>query len=425
MTPRDGMTGPLRYREFRLLFFGQLVSNLGDWLDFLALLVLIAYVWHDGAAALAAVAVVLAVPWIVVAPLAGVWADRLPKRAAMIGCDLSRAVVVLGLVFAPNLAVLLVLVALKTTLSTLFSPAEQATIRTVVPEDQLFSANALSQLALQATKVLGPALGGVLVGLSSPRTAFGVDAATFVVSAAILSRMRPIESLAATAAADDEEEEPSFWQELREGMAYVVSRRALVVAIGGISLATFLLLAFDTLSPLAFMQLGVGRTLFGLAVAAIGLGGALGATVIGRSGNRFNPFVLLGAGKIAVGGLVAFIGFVLLTHAHVPRLVWVAVLFSVGFAAAGILVSAPTIIQMETPAALMGRVSATAGAVPTVFQIAAPIVGAAVASWQSVGFVFATAGGGLALVGAGVLILRPPVGIGVASSPPPATPSER
>ena len=60
-----GMTAPLKLREFRLLFPAQVASNIGDWLDYLALAVLIAYVWEDGPGALAALAVVLAVPWIV------------------------------------------------------------------------------------------------------------------------------------------------------------------------------------------------------------------------------------------------------------------------------------------------------------------------------------------------------------------------
>src|SRR6185503_10480397 len=100
--------------NFRLLFSAQVVSNLGDWLDFLALAVLIAYVWHKGPGSLAALAIVIAVPWIVVAPFSGVLADRWPKRATMIGADLARAAIVIGFVFAPNVPVLLALVCLKT-----------------------------------------------------------------------------------------------------------------------------------------------------------------------------------------------------------------------------------------------------------------------------------------------------------------------
>jgi len=411
----EGMTAPLRQREFRLLFSAQLVSNLGDWLDYLALAVLVAYVWEYGPAALAALAVVIAVPYIFVAPLAGVFVDRWPKRAVMIGADLARAAAVLGLVFAPNLGVLLVLVALKTTFATLFNPAEQTAIRLLVPESQLHAANALSQLVVQSTKVIGPAIGGLLVAATGPRTAFAVDAGTFVASAAILTRLRPLHVPAVEAEPGEELEEAAggYRRELREGFAYILGRRALVVAIGSFSAAVFLLLAFDALSPLAFKELGVGRAVFGLAIGAIGLGGVLGAVAVGRYGGGVNPFIVMGGAKIVIGGLVALLGGALLGDLDAPPAVWVPVLLVIGLASAGVLVSAPTIIQLETPPRLMGRVSTTATSIPTGFQMFAPIAGAALAEWQSVGFVFAVAGGGLAVLGLIVLVLRPPVGVGV------------
>jgi MFS family permease len=410
------MAGPLRLRNFRLLVSAQLASNLGDWIDFLALAVLIAYVWHKGPASLAALAIVVAVPWIVVAPFSGVLADRWPKRTLMIGADLARAGLVLGFVFAPNLAVLLVLVGLKTVLSTLFQPAEQAAIRFIVPEAQLAAANALTQLVMQSTKVVGPALGGFLVALTSPRAAFAVDAATFVVSAAILSRLAPIGPAATSDETTAEAGEPasgSFWQELRQGIAYIASRRALLISMGSFAAVIFLLLAFDSLSALAFRELGVSRGLFGIAVGAIGLGGVVGAVAVGRYAGGVNPFVLLGGAVVIVGGLVALIGTALLITLDAAPVVWTPVLFVVGVASAGVLIASPTILQRETPPELMGRVSASSTALPTVCQLAGPIAGAALAEWQSVGFVFAVAGGALALVGIVVLILRPPVGVGV------------
>ena len=86
----------------------------------------------------------------------------------------------------------------------------------MVPEEELHQANALSQLVVQSTKVVGPALGGALVALTGPRPAFAVDAATFVCSAAILSRLSPL--VAAGGDEADGEEGPEtatagFWAE--------------------------------------------------------------------------------------------------------------------------------------------------------------------------------------------------------------------
>ncbi len=408
------MSAPLRLREYRLLFSGQIVSNLGDWLDFIALAVLVAYVWEMGPASLAAVSIAIAIPWIFVAPFSGVLVDRWPKKRVLIGSDLLRAVIVAGFVIAPSLPVLLALIALKTTVATFFAPADQATIRILVPETQLHAANALSQLVQQSTKVIGPALGGLLVAVTSPRVAFAVDAATFLVSAAILSRMLPIDDPSARrAGGEDDDEQGGYWAELREGLAYIAGRRALILCIAGFGATIFLLFCFDTLSPLAFQQLGVSKALFGLAVAGIGAGGVIGTIAVGRYGGDVNPFALLGGGTAIVGCCVALVGLALVTDLALAPWLWTPVLMVVGVASAGILVASPTIIQKETPPELMGRVSTSASAIPTGLQMFAPIAGAALAQWQSVGFVFATAGGALAVLGIGVLAARVPVGAGV------------
>ena len=88
---------------------------------------------------------------------------------------------------------------------------------------------------------------------------------------------------------------------------------------------------------------------------------------------------------------------------------------------AGVLVPYPTIVQLETPPELMGRVSATAGSLPTVLQLVAPIAGAALAQWQGVGFVLTLGGCLLAALGLAVAALRPPIGLGI--SPPELVPA--
>src|SRR4051794_2767575 len=173
---------PLRHRAFRLLFAGQVISDLGDWLSFLAIIALIVYKWYanepdDSAAAgaLAAFSIAQIIPWAFVAPLSGVWVDRWPRKTVMIVADLIRAGVAFALVFAPNLPVLLVLVAISGVVSTFFTPARQASIRSVVPDEDLLAANSLSQLSVQLGKVIGPAIGGLLVTIGGSQAAFVVN----------------------------------------------------------------------------------------------------------------------------------------------------------------------------------------------------------------------------------------------------------
>ena len=151
---------------------------------------------------------------------------------------------------------------------------------------------------MQATKVIGPALGGLLVAASRPAGRVRVDAATFLVSA-----RDPEPPAAAIEVADAEARTRrttrsgrGYWQELREGLAYIFEPARAADRDRQLRGGIFLLFCFDALSPLAFRELGVSKALFGIAIAGIGLGGVLGTIAVGRCGGDVNPFVLMGGG---------------------------------------------------------------------------------------------------------------------------------
>lgn len=400
------LVAPLRHRNFRLLFAGQLVSDLGDWLDFLALISLIVYRWGLGPGALAALSIAVALPFAAVAPLSGVWADRLPRRALMLAADLGRALVVLGLVFAPNLPTVLALVFVRGVFSTFFGPARQATIAAVVPQADLLAANSLSQLSFQLTKILGPVLGGLLVAAVGPRAAFLANAATFLVSAAFIWQLPSVAPAARTR--EQPVASPSFWRELREGLAYLARRRSLLLSVASNSATLYIIFSFDSLGALALRELGIGEALFGLTLGSIGLGTAAGAVAIGQWGMRIQPFVTIGLGQVAGGLAVALLGVAVALQAR-GSAGWVAVYLLIGLAAAAVFVPYGYVVQVETPPELLGRVFATAGGIQNAVLLMAPPLGAALAELWGVGFVFAAAGVALALLGLAVLVLRPPV----------------
>jgi MFS family permease len=404
---RIAVLAPLRHRPFRFLFAGQVVSDLGDWLDFLAIVALIVYRWELGPTALASFAVAAALPSILIAPFAGVWVDRLPRKPLMIGADLARALVVLGLVWAPDLPSLLVLVFLQFAFSSVFGPARQATLRQTVPDEDLLQANGLSQLSIQATKVLGPLVGGVIVSLWGPRAAFAIDSVTFVVSALILTQL-PALPVPVADDEDEEEEGPSgFWGEFRAGLGFIAHNRPLLVAVGGMCAALFMIFTFDGLGPLALRELGVGEALLGLAIGSVGLGTAVGAVLVSQWGDRLHPFITMGAAKVVAGLGVAIVGVAALAHANATGVAWIPLWLLIGLAGAGIFVPYGYILQRETPPELMGRVFASVNGLQTVFQLSAPVVGAAIAELTSIGFVLAVFGIGLAVVGVLVMLLRP------------------
>lgn len=400
---------PLRHRPFRLLFAGQVVSDLGDWLDLLALLALIAYQWKLGAAALAALTMAQLLPWAVIGPFAGVLVDRWPRRRVMVACDLARAGVVLGLIWAPRLVPLLALVALKFVLSTFFSPARWAAIQATVPDEDLLSANSLGRLSVNAAKMLGPVLGGLLVAGVGPRSAFIADSLTFLASAALLSRLPALQPIPA----DHTSQKRDFWREFRSGLDCIRRRRALLLAVGVIVLEVIIVESNDSLTVLAYKGVGMGEALVGAAIGCSGLGNVFGSMLVGqwgRSASGKGPFGIMGSGQLLVAATEVAIDVALVLGLR-GGAAWLplAVLAGIGFAA----IWAPfgSILQHETPPELMGRVSATATGLYTAFGLAGPPAGAALAERLGVGPVFVITGSALALLGLAVLLLRPAVAL--------------
>lgn len=401
------LLAPLRHRAFRLLFGGQVVSDLGDWLDFLALIALIVYGWDLGPSALAALSVAVALPFAVIAPLSGVWADRLPRKTVMVAADLGRALIVFGLVFAPNLATVLALVFGRGVLSTCFGPARQATIASLVPHADLLAANSLSQLSFQLSKIGGPVLGGLLVAAVGLRAAFVVNAVTFLVSAALIVQL-PTIAPAAQTKEETKKQAARFWREFREGLWYLIHRRSLVLAVASNSAAMCIIFMFDSLGVLALRELGIGEAFFGLTIGSLGLGTAAGVIAIGQWGTRIHPFVTMGAGQIGGGLVVALLGAGVTLHAGGTG-AWVIVYMLIGLSAAAVFVPYGYVVQVETPPELLGRVFATASGIQNALLLMAPPLGAALAELWGVGLVFIAAGIALALLGLVVFFFRPAI----------------
>jgi MFS family permease len=187
-------SGPLAVRDFRLLSIGQLASTTGDFCYAVALpwLVLSA---HGGTVLLGAVLACYGVPRTVLIPVGGILADRLSPRAVMLVADAVRCVLVAVLtVFAArslvSLAFLGPVAALIGAGEGLFLPASAAIMPSLLPADQLQAGNGLSAAMIQIGSLAGPVLGGILVTTAGPAPAFGIDAASFAISAAALAVMR-------------------------------------------------------------------------------------------------------------------------------------------------------------------------------------------------------------------------------------------
>lgn len=191
--PSSGYLEVLREnRDFRHLWLGQVVSQLGDWFDTIALYTLVLALTGSGRA-IGLVLVARFLPSFIVGPLSGVVADRFNRRTIMIVSDLLRALVVLGflLVRRPDqMWLVYVLTVLQLVFSTFFEPAKTAAIPSIVAPRELLSANAISSVTWSVMLTLGAAIGGVVTGWFGTNAAFVLDSLTYLASAALVASVR-------------------------------------------------------------------------------------------------------------------------------------------------------------------------------------------------------------------------------------------
>jgi MFS family permease len=269
----------LRERQFRLLWLGQTASTIGDRLVFVALAL---YVTDIGTPT--DVGIVLAAhafPLVAFLLLGGVWADRLPRHKVMVATDLIRfsAHALLAiLIFSGGVEIwhLVVIEAVFGTAEAFFRPAYTGLMPQTVPEELLQEANAATALVNTMAEFAGPALSTALVLGVGAGWAFALDAATFLVSAAFVIRVRPRRRGAAKAAS-------SMLADLREGWAEF---RARAWVWGTVAIFSFLLIF--ALAPYFVLGATVAddvygsRGFFGVLAMALGAGTIAGAVIAMR-----------------------------------------------------------------------------------------------------------------------------------------------
>jgi MFS family permease len=179
-------------RSFRLLWLGQVVSQMGDWFDTIAVYT-IALRLTGSSRSVALIMVARFLPTVVLGPGAGVLADRFSRRSIMIAADIMRAIVVLGFLFvrrADQMWLVYLLTVLQLSFSTFFEPAKTAAIPSIVSDRELVPANAIAAVTWSVMLTLGAAVGGFVAGLFGTNVAFVLDSLTFVASAILIGSVR-------------------------------------------------------------------------------------------------------------------------------------------------------------------------------------------------------------------------------------------
>jgi DHA3 family tetracycline resistance protein-like MFS transporter len=369
----------LKHRPFALLWTGQMLSSLGDSIYRIAL------AWWildktGSATAMGTVFVFSSVPMLLFLLVGGVTVDRYSRPKVMLTSDVLRGALVCAvtaLAFAGRLEIWHLYVAALTfgAVAAFFRPAYTAIIPQITPPEHLPSANGLTSLSMQVAEIGGPALGGLVVGAGGIPLAFGLNAATFFVSALCilpLVRLSAAKMKATT-------ERKSVTEDLREGFGVVRRSSWLTITMLISSLASITMSApFAIALPvLVRKQLAGGIFSFGLLLSIIAAGSIAG-TIAGTSvlervrGLRARGMLAYGL-WIAGGLLILVFGLPVNIYAIAAASFLVGVVFAVPY------LIFVTTLQELIPGELLGRVSSIA----TLGSFALIPVGSGLVGWAT------------------------------------------
>jgi len=349
---------PLRLREFRLLFTGQLISAVGDALIPVALTFAVLDL-TGSASDLGLVFAAFMGSRVVFIVVGGVWSDRLPRQLVMIAADLVRLAVqaIVAVTFfldAARVWQLVVASAVAGAATAFFGPASTGLVKQLVPAERLQEANALTGLSQSAIYVFGPALSGVLVATLDFGVVFAIDAATYLASVLFLVAMRMPAVIALA-------QERSFLGDVRRGLREIGSRRWLWASFVTFSISNVTIATYFVLGPLVVAEELGGARDWGLMLT----GGAIGGLVGGAVALRWKPRRPLVPGF----AVMAFVSLQLL--ALVPPLPLPALMLASLAAVAAIAIGNAfwdTMLQQHIPAAAISRVSSLDWAISLVFM---------------------------------------------------------
>ena len=345
-------------RNFRLLFIGQAISQLGDWFNSVAVFALLLDL-TGSATAVAWMMIMQFLPMAVVGPVAGVVVDRVDRRRLMIATDIIRGVLVLGLLLVrtrEQVWLAYVVMALTVTGSAFFEPARTATIPNVTSKEELMPANALSSATWAAMLAIGASIGGLVTAFAGRDFAFVINSASFLVSAWFISRTTydstppakaPLEGWAAITGVRD----------LMDGLSYVRKSAhvsALMFVKAGWGLAGGVLLLLSIFGQRIFPVDGSTAAGIGVLYGARGIGAGLGPIalrwMLGQTPTTMRRAI--GPAYFVVGAF-----YIALAAAGTLPVAALCVLLA-HFGGAILWVFSTVLLQMEVPDQFRGRVFA-------------------------------------------------------------------
>lgn len=348
----------LKIRDFRYLWSAQVLSDFGDNLTMITLLILIQRL-TGSPAAIAGLMVAVALPTLIFGTIAGVYVDRIDRRKAMLVSDLLRAIVVLGFLFVRSeelVPLIYVIAFVQAAIGTVFNPARGALLPRIVGPEKLLAANSVSQTSRIIFNLLGTGAAGILAAVSETLAlAFIVDSATFFISFLLISRIR-------TPGVPEKGSESKVWAEMKAGFSVMISSRPLRAVLISLSVTMLGLGAVNVLFvPFLLDDLAVSPAFLGAVEASQVVGMVISGTLVAVLAARLRPSNLVSLGLVGVG---IFIGAIAGATAIWHLLI---LLFFVGLSVGPVQAGANTLSQTLIEDSMRGRVG---GALNTLISAA-------------------------------------------------------
>jgi MFS family permease len=340
--------GALRYRDFRIFWTGAFVSNIGSWMQTIALNWLVLQI-TGSALALGVVSFASTAPILALSLFGGVFVDRLDRKKVLRVTQSALLVLALALAILTQIGVvrlehIVVISLLSGIVMAANSPAWQTFVVELVDPKDLPTAVALSSTQFNLSRVVGPSIAGIVLAVAGAAACFFANAFSFLAVVAALFLVRPRAKRKAA-------EGGNVWKRLRVGLSYGLHDpivRPLVVQAAVVTVFGF---PYALLMPVMAQQvLGLGADGYGAMMSATGIGAILGGLSVASWARRFPR------GRLIVVGQLGFSAFLLGFSASRFLPLTLLLLAALGFCMIAYLTTANTSIQIGTPDELRGRV---------------------------------------------------------------------
>jgi MFS family permease len=364
----------LETRNYRLFFFGQLVSLVGSWMQTTAMAWLVLTI-TDSPAQVGLITATQFLPVLLGSMHGGLLADRFDKRKILLWTQAlftvqATVLTVVALLHVDTLPVLYVLAFVQGSITTVDNPTRQAFVSEMVGIDGVANAVGLNSAMFNTARIVGPAVGGLLIDLVGVTTCFGVNAVSFLAVIAGLVAMRPAEFFRGLPA---EREKGA----LRAGLRYAWEEPTLRLVLGMVLIIGTLAMNFLVILPVVARNVFHGRaSTYGFLLMVMAIGSLFGALL---AASRSRPTVRLLAGAAAAFGVS------MLLDAVAPTLgLEMAALALTGVTSITLMATANATLQITSRPEMRGRVMAIymlffLGSTP----IGGPIIGWIAGEWSA------------------------------------------